>query len=158
SSSVSSVCWCCSSVCRTTPCMTIPFAFRPSFFTKHPSPTETYTLSLHDALPISGVGRATDLVAVLHAGTVCCSQITDVRGVAVGPQTRFRSALRLVPCIGVEEVLGHHQSAAPGPRVVRVGYFRFRRGTLWRVVAGHRRAILFSSVLFRVSCGAEAGE
>src|SRR5205823_14523600 len=30
------------------------------FFFSHPSPTETYTLSLHDALPISGAARQRD--------------------------------------------------------------------------------------------------
>src|SRR5207249_11450720 len=39
------------------------YALLPSFFYTHPPPTEIYTLSLHDALPISDTARALEAEA-----------------------------------------------------------------------------------------------
>src|SRR5436190_18582247 len=50
------------------------------FFFTAPATTEIYTLSLHDALPICGIGRATAFELAMMGARVVVADLDDARG------------------------------------------------------------------------------
>src|SRR5439155_27037547 len=59
------------------------------FFFNHPPPSEIYTLSLHDALPILTIVRSTMAPASMLVGTRTVRVFTATRWKAFGPACAF---------------------------------------------------------------------